>query len=98
MLTIEEYRELSRLRNKIAHRQNINYNEVLQYVRLIQKEGPKGQQEIRGLMQKTGAYTVEELATKLTSPKNDNAKLLEGLLYAGLGILLGFALIEAMKK
>ena len=96
MLAIEDYQTLTRIRNKIAHQQQVSNEEVTTYINLIQKDGERGKKEIQNLMQKTGAKTTNELAQKLSSKKNES--LLEGLVYVGLGILLGYALIKALKE
>lgn len=94
MLSHQEYQTLASLRNKIAHGQNVHKNEVIQYLKLIQKEGPKGQREIQDLFIRTNTNNLNDLAKKLSSDDN----LLEGLVYVGLGILLGWALISSLKE
>ncbi len=94
MLTYQEYQTLASLRNKIAHKQGVTRNQVMQYLTLIQKEGPKGQREIQELFRRTNTSNLTQLANKLSTDDS----LLEGLVYAGLGILLGWALISALKE
>ena len=94
MLAHQEYQTLASLRNKIAHGQNVNKSEVIQYLKLIQKEGPKGQREVQDLFTRTNTNNLNDLAKKLSS----DDMLLEGLIYVGLGILLGWALISSLKE
>ncbi|MCB0479949.1 MAG: hypothetical protein KDC83_00895 [Flavobacteriales bacterium] len=97
MLTHEEYSTLARLRNQMVHNpQTFTREDIRQYLELFQRDGEKGYQEVQKAMRRTNTNNINDLAERLANRNNNN--LLEGLLYAGLGILIGWALIESLDS
>ncbi len=96
MLTISDYNRLAQIKNTLSHTDEPSQNEVFEYLSLIQKTGIKGQKEISDLMLEMKAENLTELANKLS--KKENQGTLKGLEYAGLGILLGWAVSEVLQK
>lgn len=96
-LTREEYSRMALLRERINNNtQTATEDQILEYLNLIQREGEKGRKEINLLMRRTQTNNINDLAQRLAN--RNNKSLLEGLLYAGLGMLIGWALLKALDE